>query len=295
MELRNLSAFVEVVRQGGFSVAASTLCRSQPAVSRTIKQLEDEIGAELMERTPGGVRLTAVGEVVFKRARAILAECEALMRDVDDLVGSRPRVLRLGLPVMGGSLLFARHYAEFCSRHPHIEIQLIERDTADLPRAVLSGEADVVFAIEPVPEKFDSVPVCREPAVAVLCTDHPLAVRLGLSVPDLANWPIIMPHPATAAYAMITAAFARHGITPRIATYSRQLPFMVALAAERLGVAILPRLSHAGPEIYRGVRTVPLHEELICWRGCFIWSKDAPLSSAARAWVELASDLEGNG
>jgi DNA-binding transcriptional LysR family regulator len=289
MELRNLAAFVEVVRQGGFSVAANALCRSQPAVSRTIKQLEDEIGAVLMERTSGGVHLTPVGRVVFNRARTILAECEALMRDVDDLVGTRKRVLRLGLPVMGGSLLFARHYAEFCARNPQVEIRLIERDTADLPRAVLNGEADVVFAIEPIPQDFESVAACEEPAVAILWPDHPLAHRTGLTIPDIANWPIIMPAPSTAAYRMITEAFARHGITPRIATYSSQLPFMVALSAQKFGVTILPRLMHAGDEAYRTVRAVPLHEEGIRWKGCFIWSRDVPLSSAARDWVEMAA------
>lgn len=288
MELRNLAAFVEVIRSGCFSVAATTLYRSQPAVSRAVRQLEDELGVSLIERTPEGARLTKAGEMAYGRAVNILAECDVLTRDMRELAGARTGVLRLGLPVMGGSLLFTRHYAAYCADNPLVEIQLVERDTADLPQAVRNGEAEVAFAIRPIPADFEAVSACREPGVVVVWPDHPLAGRSGLSIPDLANWPIVMPHPASAAHAMVTAAFARHGITPRIATYSRQIQFMVALVAERLGLAIVPRLGQAGPEVFATVRTMPLNEDLIVWHGCFIWKKNARLSPPARAWVDMA-------
>jgi DNA-binding transcriptional LysR family regulator len=74
MELKNLRAFVEVVRQSGFTAEGKTLCATQSTVSKAVRQLEDEIGAPLIDRLAPKPRLTAIGEAVYPRALRLLAE-----------------------------------------------------------------------------------------------------------------------------------------------------------------------------------------------------------------------------
>ena len=101
MELRTLRAFVEVVRQGGFSQAAKTLFATQPTVSKAVKQLEDEIGVPLLDRVGHRSTLTAAGEIVYRRAVRMLTERDDLVAELDELRGLKRGTLRLGLPPVG--------------------------------------------------------------------------------------------------------------------------------------------------------------------------------------------------
>ena len=85
MEIRTLRAFVEVIRQGGFSAAAHAVFSTQSTVSKAVKQLEDELGTPLIDRTR--ITPTPAGEIVLRRASAILAERDDLLRELDELRG----------------------------------------------------------------------------------------------------------------------------------------------------------------------------------------------------------------
>ena len=104
MELRTLRAFVEVVRQGGFSRAAEVVFATQSTVSKAVKQLEDEIGVPLLDRIGHRSVLTVAGEVVYRRALQMLAERDHLVAELDDLRGLKRGTLRLGLPAIANNL-----------------------------------------------------------------------------------------------------------------------------------------------------------------------------------------------
>jgi len=87
MELRALRAFVEVVRQGGFSQAAKVVFATQSTMSKAVKQLEEELGLPLLDRPGHRSRLTPAGEVVYRRALKILAERDDLVTELDELRG----------------------------------------------------------------------------------------------------------------------------------------------------------------------------------------------------------------
>src|ERR1700756_5360013 len=88
MELRTLRAFVEVVRQGGFTQAAKKVFATQSTVSKAIKQLEDEIGVPLLDRIGHRSQPTAAGEIVYQRALPMLAERDDLIAELEELRGS---------------------------------------------------------------------------------------------------------------------------------------------------------------------------------------------------------------
>jgi DNA-binding transcriptional LysR family regulator len=289
MELRNLKAFVEVVRQGGFSKAARALFSTQSTVSKAVGQLEAECGEALLERLGTGVRLTAAGELVHARALAMLAESEHLAAELADLRGLLSGRLRLGLPIFGSARLFAPLFAEYRSRWPNVEIELMEQGSARLEEALLAGEVELGVSLLPIGEAFSWQPVRDDPMMAVLAADHPLRGRERLRLAELADDPFILFEQGFALNTRIEHACALRGFTPRPAARSGQLDFIIALVAAGLGVALLPRLLTEGRNL-EPLRTALVDEADLRWRAALSWRKGARLSPAARAWLALARE-----
>src|ERR1700761_1786807 len=113
MEIRSLKALVAVVHEGGFSRAAKKLHLTQSTVSKAVKQLEDELAVKLLDRRAQPNPLTEAGRRVYAKAVAILAEGTALETELQELRGLKTGRLRLGLPAIGSSIVFARRFAEY--------------------------------------------------------------------------------------------------------------------------------------------------------------------------------------
>jgi DNA-binding transcriptional LysR family regulator len=284
MEFQALRIFVEVVRQNGFSAAAKVVSSTQSTVSKAIKQLESEFGAPLLNRIGHGITLTAIGDVVYRRALRILAERDDLMSELGDLQGLKRGKLRLGLPPINTSTLFAPVFALYRNRYPAIEIQLVEQGGEQLKEQVLSGKVDVAVALLPVTDDFEWQEVTREPLVAVLPPQHPLAKNKSIDLADLQYEPFILFETGFSISRVILDACKRRGLKPTITARSSQIEFVIELATSGLGVGFLPRLIAE----QCGVSYVLLTEPQTEWHLVMIWRKGAYLSNAARAWLELA-------
>lgn len=289
MELRTLRAFVEVVRQGGFSQAAKTVFATQSTVSKAVKQLEDELGLPLLDRIGHRSTLTAAGEIVYRRAVTMLAEREDLVAELDELRGLKRGTLRLGLPPVGSSTLFAPMFAVYRSRYPGIDIRLVEHGSRRLEELLLSGEIELGASLLPVAGDFDWQEVRREPLVVVLHQDHALAQRDSLDVASLQQLPFILFESGFALNRVILDACRRHGVTPTVAARSSQIDFIIELAAAGLGVAFLPRMI-ADERCPPAVRRIRLAEPDTDWHIAMIWRRGGYLSHPARAWLALARE-----
>ncbi|MCR6631526.1 MAG: LysR family transcriptional regulator [Magnetospirillum sp.] len=289
MDLRTLKAFVEVVRQGGFSQAAKAVFATQPTVSKAVKQLEDELGAPLLDRLGHRVQLTAMGEVVYRRAVAMLSDREHLLAELDELRGLKRGRLRLGLPPLGSSILFAPLVAQFRSRYPGIDIELLEHGSMRLEQAVLAGEVELAVSLLPIAEVFQWQPVRDEPMVALLPPGHRLDGRTAVRLAELAASPFILFEAGFALNHLIEEACGRRGFAPREAARSSQADFIIALVAAGLGVALLPRFT-VDQRVHAPVHMALLDEDDLRWRAAVIWRRGATLSPAARAWLALVGE-----
>ncbi len=290
MELRTLRAFVEVVRQGGFSQAAKVVFATQSTVSKAVKQLEEELGLPLLDRIGHHSALTAAGEIVYRRALAMLAERDDLAIELDELRDLKRGVLRLGLPPLGSSILFASVFAAYRGRYPGIDIRLIEHGSKRLEEALLAGEIDVAGTLLPVSDEFECQLVRSEPVMALLASDHPLAEREQIDLASLASSPFILFDTEFATTELILAACRRSGITPQIAARSGQIDFVIELVASGLGVGFLPRMI-AEQRKHAAVRRVLLCEPGTSWDLVLIWRRSGYLSHAAKTWLALVRDL----
>lgn len=286
MELRNLRALAEVIRQGGFSAAAAALHTTQPTISKSIRQLEHDCGADLLDRRATPLRLTDAGEIVHRRAIAMLAERESLLTELDELRGVRRGRLKLGLPPLGSSELFAPLVAAYRRQYPGIEIELLEGGSRRLEAAVRSGEIELGASLRPIPDEFSWQPVCDEPLMVLLPESHALATRKSVKLTQLASSPFVLFEGRFVLNALIAAACERRGFTPVEAARGSQPDFVVALVAAGLGVALLPRVVVQSRTLH-SVHAALLQETDLRWQLDMIWRADATLSTAARAWLEL--------
>jgi DNA-binding transcriptional LysR family regulator len=284
MEFQNLRVFVEVVRQNGFSRAAKVVFTTQSTVSKAVKQLETEIGVPLLNRIGRRITLSAAGEIIYRRGLRILAEREDLLAELRDLRGLKSGTLRLGLPPINTSMLFAPVFALYRNRYPAIDVQLIEKGGEQLQEQVLAGEVDVAVALLPLVEGFQWQEITREPIVAVLPVTHALSRRQSIKLTDLKDELFILFGASFSISRLILDACRRRGFEPVVAAQSCQVEFIIELAMSGLGVGFLPRMIAED----RSANYVPLSEPDTEWQVAMIWRDDAYLSDAARAWLELS-------
>ncbi len=291
MELRTLRAFVEVVRQGGFSQAAKTVFLTQSAISKAVKQLEDELGIVLLDRAGHRSTLTAAGEIVYRRAIRMLAEQEDLLGELSELRGLKKGRLKLGLPPIGSDALFAPLFAVYRSRYPGIEIQLLEHGSKRLEELVRSGEVDLGASLLPVSSEFEWQDVRREPMDVLLPAGHALAAREEIELSALEDEGFILFDSGFALNPLVLDSCRSAGFAPSIVARSSQINFIVELVASGLGVGFLPRFI-AQKRVHAGVRHVAVTKPRMTWHMAWIWRSGAFLPHAARAWLELAASRE---
>jgi DNA-binding transcriptional LysR family regulator len=290
MELRALKAFVEVVRENGFARAARRLHVTQSTVSKAVKQLEDELNFQLLDRAGRQCRLTAPGRLVFQKAEAILAQGEDLRAELAEMRGLRKDVLRLGLPLIGSSILFARWFAIYRRRFPRVEIQLLEHGSSHLEKLLLAGELDLAASLLPVAADFAWQEVRREPIDVLLPAGHALANRRQLAFKELAEEPMILYSEGFALNPIIAGACRKNGFEPRIVAESGQVDFVMELVAANMGIAFVPRMI-AERRNHPQFRRIPVGQPPIYWHMALIWRRNGYQSEAAKAWLSLTGAL----
>jgi DNA-binding transcriptional LysR family regulator len=285
MELRKLRALVEVSRCGGFSAAARALHTTQSTVSKAIQQLEHDCGVPLIERLGRGIRLTEAGDIVLRRALTMLAEQNLLAAELDELRGLKRGKLKLGLPLMASSVLFAGPMADYRKRYPGIEVELQERGLSRLEEGVRSGEIEIGASLEPIPAEFGWRRLRDEPLMALLAADHPLSGRTSLRLAELAASPTVLFEEGIMLNAVILAAYRRRKMALVDAGRSGNADFIMAMVAAGLGVAFLPRVVVKSRD-HASVRAVAMEDEDMRWRIALIWRRDRALSAAAQRWLD---------
>jgi DNA-binding transcriptional LysR family regulator len=287
VDLRTLRAFVEVVRQDGFSAAAKVLFASQPTVTKAVQQLEDELGASLLLRVGHNIHLTELGNVVYQRAIVMLNERDHLLEEIAELRELQRGTLRIGLPTVGSSILFAPLFAEFRKQHPSIDIILEEHGSARLEELILQREIDLGAMLLPVGDSLEWQEVCNDPLMLLLPPGHALAGRQPVRLSDLASCNFILFEKGFRLNEVIEEACHKRGFSPQVTARSSQPDFIISLVAAGLGIAMLPRVV-TNSRVNPAVQITPMDEKDLRWRLGMVWRKGSDLPPSARAWLQLA-------
>lgn len=219
-ELRHLVYFREVARTLHFRKAAEALAVAQPALSRQIAQLEQAVGAPLFVRSRRRVELTAAGKVLAERVEPLLRSLSGLTTELRAVSGGEVGHVRIAFTGLAMATVLPGILREFHRKFPGIRLELNESPTSTQLAALQAGEiACGFFHPDATTPGLRTHVLLREKNGVVLPADHPLAERPSLRLRDLADTPFVL-FPRThnpGFYDRVLAAFARAGVTPRIA------------------------------------------------------------------------------
>ncbi|MGW1124412.1 LysR family transcriptional regulator [Streptomyces sp. NPDC002526] len=241
MELRQLEYFVAVAEEQNFTRAAERVHISQSGVSAQIRRLEQELGAELFDRSARTVVLTVAGKAALAQARAALAAAGAVGQSVDEVTELVRGRLTVGM-VIGCTLtpLFEA-LAAFHEAHPGVEIALLEDNSDRLTEGVRTGAVDLALigTATAAPDGLHALTVISERLVAAVPAGHPLTRRRRVTLRDLAAHPIVCMPTGTGLRAVFDQACAAQHLQPSIAMQASAADAIADLAARGLGVAVL--------------------------------------------------------
>ncbi len=286
MDLRRLTYFLAVVDHGGFTKAAKAIFVSQPALSLAVRELEEEVGTELLYRLGRGVRLTAAGEAFAGPARQALRDVEVARASAASIAGLETGSLALGsLPTLAADPL-ADLVGRFRAAHPGVIVDLAApEDTADLVALLRDGRCEIGLA-EPValPEPLATHEL-GDQRLLVILPPGTRRSRRALSVEELEQVPFIATPEGTSSRRLLDEAFAGVGLTPNIVVVAAQREAILPLVAAGAGAAMVPEaLAHRASRLGAVVATTRPR----ITRRVVLVHRPGPLAPAARRFLELA-------
>lgn len=244
VKLRQLLMLRTVAEAGALVRAAELLHMSQPAVSKTIRELEDVLGQQLFERTAKGVVPTLFGRHVIRYANSMHAE---IRRAADDLTALRDGVsarLTIGSYMVALPFLLPRALDIFYRLGAAARVSVVDGEKDKLLMGLRAGEIDIVvgrMSDDPQSSDIHQVPLYFESIVLVVGRQSPLARKPDVSAADLAAQEWVMPHASSVARRPIHMFFIRQGLElPRRVIETVSFPLIRALLMQRSTVAALP-------------------------------------------------------
>ena len=241
MELRQLEYLIAVAEEANFTRAAERVRISQPGVSAQIRQLEHELGAQLIDRSGRRASLTAAGEAVLEHARAALTAAGAARQAADAVNGLLRGQLTVGM-VTGCTVtpLFDA-LAGFHHAYGGVDITLIEGGSAELAAGVRASQIDLalVGTAGAPPAGVGSFTVVSERLVAMVPPGHPLLDHEPVCLRDVTACPLICMPPGTGLRGVLDQACAAAGLRPVIAVQASAGEAIIQLAQRGLGIGIL--------------------------------------------------------
>jgi DNA-binding transcriptional LysR family regulator len=255
---RQLLAVLAIADYGSFIAAAAFLKTSQPALTRTIKRIEDVLGVSLFERTTRRVQLTPAGREFVAVAERVLNDLRISVRSMRDLADQQRGQLIVAAIESVATDLLPRIIAEYHITRPAIELRVREGVHGAVLEDIRSGVADLgITFVDELPDTIAMVPLGREVFHAVMPCQHRLAPSRGVTMKQIAREPLVSLTHDSRTRRTIDAAASKQGITLQHAVTVTQLATVMSFVRAGLGVAIVPADAIAGFNT-DGLKTLPI-------------------------------------
>jgi DNA-binding transcriptional LysR family regulator len=246
LNLHHLRLFAAVVDQGGFTKAAATLNLSQPAISKSLKELEDGLQLALIDRSARSIRLTEAGRLLYERARELFGVERVAERELRELRGLKRGVLRVGASTTIATYFLPPVLGRFHLRHPRVRIQAWSANTRTVLRRLLESKIDLALVEGPVSHpRVEVIPWRDDELVVIAPPDHPLRVRATVSTGDLADEQFLVREQGSGTREVTEAALARQGVRLKNTMRVGGTEVMKQAVAAGLGLAIVSRAAAA--------------------------------------------------
>jgi DNA-binding transcriptional LysR family regulator len=292
MEIRQLRYLVTIVETGGFTRAAERVHVAQPGVSAQIRQLERELGQELLDRSGRTVRLTDAGEAVLPHAKAVLRAIDDLRDAADQMAGLLRGRVRVGMVTSCGVPDVPVLLERFHRVHPGIDITLVEDNSYTLMDQLRDGSLDVALVAIGMrdPEGLTLSVITDEELVAAVARGGPLSDQDTVGLGVLVDHTLITMPVGSGIRGVLDELCTAAGVKPRIALEATNPRMIADLAARGLGVAILPEST---AREHGELHTVRIVRPPVRGRLALAWRTGGQRSAAARALVDMIEQQPG--
>ncbi|ASN04468.1 LysR family transcriptional regulator [Virgibacillus necropolis] len=289
MDIRQIEYFAEVAKQSNFTKAASTLHISQPSLSKTIKNLETEIGAPLFYRGAKQLDLTDAGKALLVNAKNVLHAFENLTSELNDVIDLKKGEIKIGIPPIIGAAFFSKLISKYKETYPSIELILTEVGSNKIKHGVDEGTLDIglVCNLPIQKENFETVKLLKDPLMLIVQKDNPLAVKKAIEFSHIEKEPFILYRHDFSLHDSIIDACEKHGFYPNVVCESSQKDFMVEMVEAKLGVALLP--SKICSQINNEeIIAIPFNKPIVNLELGMIWRKNHYLPYAVREFIAMS-------
>jgi DNA-binding transcriptional LysR family regulator len=242
MIIEALRVFVTVTEQSHFSKAAELMNISQPGVSLHIRNLENEIGAKLLHRSPKQVRLTEAGHILYQKAKQILRLYEEAKQDVRLLQDQVTGTIHIGASFTIGEYVLPKQLAAFAAQYPLVAIEVTIGNTEEIVQAVRTNELDIGL-IEGETQAVDLhiIPYMKDEMIIIAPSDHPLSSQRFINGEMLQNQVWVLREIGSGTRAYSDQFIQGAGITPKRTYIFNSSQSVKESVVAGLGIAMLSR------------------------------------------------------
>jgi DNA-binding transcriptional LysR family regulator len=284
MDLASLNAFIAIAETGSFSEAGERLHLTQPAVSKRIASLEQQLSVRLFDRLGREVSLTEAGRALLPRAYQILNVLDDTRRALSNLSGDISGRLTLATSHHIGLHRLPPLLRAFTRAYPQVALDIQFLDSEVAYEEILHGRVELAV-ITLAPETalpVQAVPVWNDPLDFVAAPEHPLARDKTIFLPDVARHPAVFPGGNTFTHHIVRRMFEAEGLTPNIAMSTNYMETIKMMVSIGIAWSVLPRTM-----LDNSVVRLPLQDIQLSRQLGYILHTERTLSNAAKAFMAL--------
>lgn len=289
MDIRDMRYFYAIAEEGNISNASKRLNIAQPAVSRQMKQLEDNLGVQLFERGSRRIKLTEAGQLMRERVEQILELVEGTMNEITELNSGAVGTISIGTVTTSGAILLPNLINRFHDLYPNVTFQLWEGDGFRILELLDKGIIEVGIIRAPFDSDiYESITLPDEPLVIAMkqdcnCGEDPKNIRLI----ELANQPLIVP---IRWKPMFVEWCTKAGFKPNIVCLCDGIIMNILWAKRGIGMALVPK-STEGLIADSALTYKTIVEPTVSTQTVIVWLRNRRLSASSKHFLNLIRDL----
>lgn len=288
MDIKDMKAFFSVVEEGNISHAATRLKVAQPALSRQMKRLEEQLRVQLFERGSRKIRLTEEGKLLYARVEHILGMIEGTMRELGEIGNGISGAIHLGTITTSGALILPELIDKFHGKYPKITFQIWESDGARILELLNNRIIEIAITrTEGDKNLYESIELPEEPLILIMNKDFAGGKKESMRLLELKEKPLIVP----LRWADILREKCRQqGFEPNLVCVSDSIVQDVLCVKRGIGIALLPK---AAENLFANedVVSLKLVDPEITSKTVVSWLKNQRLSAASKHFIDLFQEM----
>ncbi len=299
MEIRELKCFLQIAKDKSYTSAAKKLFISQPALSKTIKKLESELGVKLFEKNRNKIELTDCGSILLECVPPIVYEFDRIKDSVQEVVSLKKGEVSICTSPIFGSLFLCPVIADFYNKYQGIELKIFEAGSRVIEKLVASNELDIgICMIENNDDQiFEKHVLYRSEMVVGLHKTHSLSGQKSIRFKQLSKERFNLYNKGFTLYDSIIQRCEEAGFYPKMNLNSSKVDFLLKMTSCGNGICLLPK-PYAEQLRFEDIYLIPF-EPVFPWEICVVMKRNRYKSYATKAFFqhlmsEFNIELESN-